>query len=93
MREFANSDIKMNNSNTSMNVSTIGMNVSTFGIVEQAPQPPVQLNSADHLRQQMLNLAPREVIEQVIFDPQNGIVKREIHFGIIDYLTVSISYF
>jgi len=86
VRDFANSDIKMNHSNTSMNVST-------FGIVEQAPQPPAQLNSADHLRQQMLNLAPREVIEQVIFDPQHGIVKREIHFGIIDYLTVSFSNF
>ena len=24
-------------------------------------------------------------IEQVIFDPQLGMVKREIHFGIIDY--------
>jgi hypothetical protein len=27
------------------------------------------------------------VIEQIVFDPQHGIVKREIHFGIIDYLT------
>ena len=35
----------------------------------------------------MANLAQREVIEQIIFDPQHGIVKREIHFGIIDYLT------
>jgi len=35
----------------------------------------------------VLKFAPREVIEQVIFDPQHGIVKREIHFGIIDYLT------
>jgi len=43
----------------------------------------------DQIRQEVLNLAPREVIEQVIFDPQHGIVKREIHFGIIDYLTVS----
>lgn len=35
----------------------------------------------------MANLAQREVIEQIIFDPLHGIVKREIHFGIIDYLT------
>ena len=35
----------------------------------------------------MGNLAPRDVIEQIIFDPQHGIVKREVHFGIIDYLT------
>ena len=40
------------------------------------------------IRDQVLKFAPREVIEQVIFDPVHGIVKREIHFGIIDYLTV-----
>ena len=33
-------------------------------------------------------MAEREVIEQIVFDPQYGVVKREIHFGIIDYLTV-----
>lgn len=43
------------------------------------------------MNQEILNLTQREVIEQVIFDPQHGIVKREVHFGIIDYLTVSTS--
>jgi hypothetical protein len=57
-------------------------NISANGGLEKNP-------ANDSLRQQVLNLAPREVIEQVIFDPQHGIVKREIHFGIIDYLTVS----
>lgn len=32
-------------------------------------------------------IVPREKIEQLIFDPQLGMVKREIHFGIIDYIT------
>jgi hypothetical protein len=32
-------------------------------------------------------IIPREKIEQIIFDPQLGMVKREIHFGIIDYIT------
>jgi len=27
----------------------------------------------------------REKIEQILFEPQLGIVKREVHFGIIDY--------
>ena len=40
----------------------------------------------------VLNIARRDVIEQVVFDPQLGIVKREIHYGIIDYLTVSYNY-
>ena len=31
-----------------------------------------------------------EIIEQVVFDPKLGLVKREIHFAIIDYATVSI---
>ena len=32
-------------------------------------------------------IVQREKIEQLIFDPQLGVVKREIHFGIIDYIT------
>eukprot|EP00347_Sterkiella_histriomuscorum_P012367 403368858 len=44
----------------------------------------------DIIRKKLLKLSKRDVIEQVIFDPQLGIVKREIHYGIIDYLTVSL---
>lgn len=33
------------------------------------------------------NISDTDVIEQVIFDPQLGMIKREIHFGIIDYIT------
>lgn len=33
------------------------------------------------------NIGETDVIEQVIFDPQLGMIKREIHFGIIDYIT------
>lgn len=33
------------------------------------------------------NISDRDVLEQVIFDPQLGMIKREIHFGIIDYFT------
>ena len=32
-------------------------------------------------------LGHKEIIEQFIFDPQLGMIKREIHFGIIDYIT------
>ena len=32
-------------------------------------------------------LGHREPIEQIIFDPQLGMIKREIHFAIIDYIT------
>ena len=42
----------------------------------------------DDIRQSVMALTPRDTIEQVVFDPNLGIVKREIHFGIIDYLTV-----
>ena len=59
--------------------------MSTFGLVDE--QRNQNLSFSDNLRQQMGSLAPREVIEQIVFDPQHGIVKREIHFGIIDYLT------
>ena len=34
-----------------------------------------------------IDITDNDVIEQVIFDPQLGMVKREIHFGIIDYCT------
>ena len=44
----------------------------------------------DDIRKNLMKLSKRDVIEQVIFDPQLGIVKREIHYGIIDYLTVSV---
>lgn len=43
----------------------------------------------NEIKRKLLKLSKRDVIEQVIFDPQLGIVKREIHYGIIDYLTVS----
>ena len=33
------------------------------------------------------NISETDVIEQIIFDPQLGMIKREIHFGIIDYIT------
>lgn len=33
------------------------------------------------------NISDTDVIEQVIFDPKLGMIKREIHFGIIDYIT------
>lgn len=72
----------VNTSNPSGNTSN---NTSTLGNFQLENTP-----FNDSLRQQVLNLAPREVIEQVIFDPQHGIVKREIHFGLIDYLTVSV---
>lgn len=42
----------------------------------------------DEIKMGILNMAKRDTIEQVVFDPQLGIVKREIHYGIIDYLTV-----
>ena len=48
--------------------------------------PDIQIN--DEIRKLIGNLSERDVIEQVVFDPNLGIVKREIHFGIIDYLTV-----
>ncbi len=60
-------------------------NASGFGIVEEKDNKDKPF--ADNIREQMIKLAPRDVIEQIIFDPQHGIVKREIHFGIIDYLT------
>ena len=33
------------------------------------------------------DLGDSDKIEQIIFDPQLGMIKREIHFGIIDYFT------
>lgn len=81
VREYANTGASGGNSG---NTSAISGDVRGFS--------QGALSIGDQLRQQVLNLAPREVIEQVIFDPQHGIVKREIHFGIIDYLTVSCKY-
>lgn len=34
-------------------------------------------------------MTKREVIQQIMFDPHFGMVKREIYFGIIDYVTVN----
>ncbi|CAI2376364.1 unnamed protein product [Moneuplotes crassus] len=50
------------------------------------------LEDSEEEREDSLNtpwkkISDTEVIEQVIFDPQLGMVKREIHFGIIDYIT------
>ncbi len=59
--------------------------MSTFGLYDESKNQT--LSFSDTIRQQMANLTPRDVIEQIIFDPQHGIVKREVHFGIIDYLT------
>lgn len=59
-------------------------NSSTFGLIHDSQK---DLSHGDSIRHQMHKLAPRDVIEQIIFDPKHGIVKREIHFGIIDYLT------
>ena len=78
VREFANSN---QSSNESMDTSLIG-----GGGGENNEKSG---SHADQIREQFLKLTKREVIEQVVFDPQHGIVKREIHFGIIDYLTVS----
>jgi hypothetical protein len=82
VKAFANTTSNANNTSTSPanlsgNLSAIG----GFALDKTA--------NTDSLRHGVLNLAPREVIEQIVFDPQHGIVKREIHFGIIDYLTVS----
>ena len=33
------------------------------------------------------NIVDTDVLEQIIFDPQLGMIKREIHFGIIDFIT------
>lgn len=33
-------------------------------------------------------MTPREYIEQVVIDPHHGLMKREIHFGLIDYASV-----
>ncbi len=65
--------------------ANLSQNMSTFGIVDENKSQNVTFS--DNIRNQMANLAQREIIEQIIFDPQHGIVKREIHFGIIDYLT------
>jgi len=46
------------------------------------------IDESDRLKRSIMKLSRRDVIEQLIFDPQLGIVKREIHYGIIDYLTV-----
>ena len=75
MREFNNNQPGNDNSQ---------INASTFGLIEDQRK---ELSYGDDIRYQMNKLAPRDVIEQIIFDPQHGIVKREIHFGIIDYLT------
>jgi hypothetical protein len=65
--------------------ANLSQNLSAFGLVDESKSQ--SLSFSDTIRQQMGNLAQRDVIEQIIFDPQHGIVKREIHFGIIDYLT------
>jgi len=41
----------------------------------------------DSINMPWKKISDTEVIEQVIFDPRLGMVKREIHFGIIDYIT------
>jgi hypothetical protein len=43
----------------------------------------------DEVNKQLHKVSSRDVIEQLVFDPHHGVVKREIHFGIIDYVTVS----
>lgn len=45
----------------------------------------------DPIMTQMKNINPREFIEQLIIDPKQGVIKREIHFAIIDYMSVSIN--
>ena len=51
--------------------------------------PNAESNVAeDEIAQMVLNMTPRECIEQIVFDPKFGIVKREIHFGIIDFVMV-----
>ncbi len=75
MREFNNKQPGNDNSQ---------INASTFGVIEEQKK---EINYGDDIRSQINNLAPRDYIEQIIFDPHHGIVKREIHFGIIDYLT------
>ena len=52
------------------------------GIFEDEP-PSLAHEEEDMWR----GIVQREKIEQLIFDPQLGMVKREIHFGIIDYTT------
>lgn len=74
MREFNNNQPGNDNNNW-----------STFGLIED--QRKEHISFGDDVRYQMNKLAPRDVIEQIIFDPHHGIVKREIHFGIIDYMT------
>lgn len=37
-----------------------------------------------------MGLSRKDFIEQIIFDPENGVMKREIHFGIVNYLEVRI---
>ena len=44
----------------------------------------------DHIRQQVLNLQQRDSVQQIVLDPHLGMLKREIHFGITDYLTVRL---
>ena len=44
------------------------------------------------ISRKLQNVQHGDFIEQIIFDPQLGIVKREIHYGIIDCLTVSVCY-
>lgn len=70
------------------------LNHSTSNFVERNSAAGSTITPEQRMNQEILNLTQREVIEQVIFDPQHGIVKREVHFGIIDYLTVSpLSYY
>lgn len=86
VREYAN--VQKNNSSSQQRETSL-IEAIKDPLLEQPITEESTSFSAQKLRQQMLNLAPREAIEQVIFDPQYGIVKREVHFGIIDYLTVS----
>ena len=44
-------------------------------------------NEEESIDEPWRNISDTDVLEQVIFDPQLGMIKREIHFGIIDYFT------
>jgi hypothetical protein len=44
-------------------------------------------DKAESIDEPWKDISDTDVIEQVIFDPQLGMIKREIHFGIIDYIT------
>ena len=57
MREFNNNQPGNENSQ---------INASNFGLIEDQRK---ELSYGDDIRYQMNKLAPREVIEQIIFDP------------------------